>query len=379
MKALINARVLTPAGFKDGQTVVFKGGMITHVCDDQDCPEDAINKRDLGGAMLLPGFIDVQVNGGGGVLFNDEPTIDGIRAIGAAHRKYGTTGFFPTLITDMPGVIARAIKAVEEAIEQGVPGVLGIHLEGPFLNKEKCGVHDSTKFAEINAADIELMSSLKGGAVLVTLAPEKTTPAIIKTLCSRGVIVSAGHTQASYGEALAAMDAGLTGFTHLYNAMRQLHSRMPGLIAAALEDDRAWRGIIVDGYHVHPAMLRLAYRAQVHDQMFLVTDAMSSVGATDKKFSLGGVEIEVMDGKCTAPDGALAGSDLDMISAVRNAIEMLGADLEQAVRMASILPAQFMGLQNKTGEIRAGLQADFIVVSKELKVIETWIGGQTLT
>ena len=290
MKALINARVLAPSGFKDGQTVIFEGGVIARVCDDRDCPVDVTNKRDLGGAMLLPGFIDVQVNGGGGVLFNDEPTVRGIQAIGAAHRAYGTTGFFSTLITDTSDVMARAISAVEDAIIQGVPGVLGIHLEGPFLNKEKCGVHDSAKFGEISAADIELMSSLKGGVTIVTLAPEKTTPATIKALRERGVIVSAGHTQASYSEAISAMDAGLTGFTHLYNAMRQLHSREPGLIAAALEDDRAWCGVIADGYHVHPAMLRLALRAKAGEQIFLVTDAMPSVGAADKQFSLGGFE-----------------------------------------------------------------------------------------
>ncbi len=377
-KALINARVLTPEGFKDKQSILFRGEKIVAICSDAYRPPDVVVERDLGGMVLLPGYIDVQVNGGGGVLFNDNPTVEGIKAIGAAHRKFGTTGFFPTLISDDLAVMASAIAAVEDAIEQGVPGVLGIHLEGPFLNQEKCGVHDASKFAQIGPDELALISRLKNGTTIITLAPEKTTPEIIRTLCQRGIIVSAGHSQASYEEAIAAMDAGLSGFTHLFNAMKPMHSRYPGIIAAALEDKRSWCSIIADGHHVHPAMLRLALRAKAEEQIFLVTDAMPSVGARDKGFSIGGNKIEVQDGKCTTGDGTLSGSDLDMNSAVHNAVAYLDIDLAQAVRMATILPARFANMQDRLGEIRPGLQANFVLLSPEQKIVQSWIKGKAL-
>jgi len=377
LKALINACVLTPDGFKNQQSILCEDGIITHICDDKDRPTQVVVERDLGGMQLLPGLIDIQVNGGGGVLFNDQPNIEGIRAIGKAHRKFGTTGFFPTLISDDLDVMERAIKAVDDAIEQGVPGVLGIHLEGPFLNAEKRGVHDASKFQHIGDAEMELVSSLKNGVTIVTLAPEKAALNIIENLKKRGVIVAAGHTQASYDETLLAMDAGLTGFTHLFNAMQPMQSRDPGIIAAALQDPRGWCSIIADGHHVHPAMMRLAYRAKVGDQIFLVTDAMPSVGAADKPFSLGGIKINVADGKCITQDGTLAGSDLDMMSAVRNAADMLGIDFAQAVRMASILPARHINLQDTIGEIKVGMQADFALISRERKVLNIWIKGKS--
>ena len=379
MQALVNARVLTPKGYKDKQSVVFKDGVIVAVCDDEVRSANATILQDLGGGELIPGFVDVQVNGGGGVLFNDYPTVEGIKTIGEAHRKFGTTGFFPTLISDDLDVMARAIEAVDMAIQQGVPGVLGIHLEGPFLNVEKKGVHDPSKIKTIGANELALMSSLKAGKTIITLAPEKTTPDIISALHARGIIVCAGHTQASYDETMIAMDAGLTGFTHLFNAMRAMESRRPGIIAAALEDKRGWCGIIADGHHVHWAMLRLALRAKVGDQVFLVTDAMPSVGAMQKEFSIGGDAIIVNDGKCMTVDGRLAGSDLDMIGAVLNAVDHLNVDFPQAVRMASILPARFVNMQDRLGEIRVGLQADLILLSVDQKVEKTWIKGQAIS
>lgn len=376
MKAIINARALTPDGFKDNQSILFREGLIVMVCDDNLRPADVTIERNLRGMTLLPGFIDVQVNGGGGVLFNDCPTVEGIKAIGEAHRKFGTTGFLPTLISDDLDVMQRAIEAVEMAIKQGVPGVLGIHLEGPFLNEQKRGVHDASKFMKIGDEELDLMSSLKVGKTIVTLAPEKTTPDIIHTLHQRGVIVSAGHTLASYDDTILALETGLTGFTHLFNAMKPLDSRSPGIIAAALQDPRGWCSIIADGHHVHPAMLRLALRAKADGQIFLVTDAMSCVGTKYKSFSFGDIRIEVTDGKCVTADGTLAGSDLDMIRAVRNAMDFLDIDLDQATRMASILPARFLTIQDQLGEIRPGLQADFVLLSPEQEVMESWIRGQ---
>jgi len=376
MKALVHARVLTPEGFKDNQSILFEDGLIVDICDDRNCPDNIQDRRDMAGGMILPGLIDTQVNGGGGILFNEVPTLEGIEKIAKAHRKFGTTGFLPTLISDDLEIVAEAIDAVEQAIKAGIPGVLGIHLEGPFLNEKKRGVHDASKFLELDDRAVDLLSRLKGGKTIVTLAPEKTKSDRIKALSQRGIIVSAGHSLASYDESKIALDAGLRGFTHLFNAMTPLNSRAPGMIAAALEDSRAWCGIIADGHHVHPAMLRLAMRAKGEPQIFLVTDAMPSVGAVEKNFRLGPVEIDVTGGKCVTPDGTLAGSDLDMMSAVRNAMDFLNIPLEQAVVMASRTPAEFIQIQNQTGEIRAGLQADFILVSEDLVVKESWIKGE---
>jgi len=373
--ALINANALTTDGFKDRQSVLIDGGKIVGVHDDGTCPAGSGVQHDMGGRMLVPGFIDLQVNGGGGVLFNDSPTVDGIRAIGEAHRAFGTTAFLPTLISDDHDVMAAAIDAVDAAIAEGVPGVIGLHLEGPFLNAERRGVHDASKFGSIGEGDIHLMSSLKRGKTLVTLAPETTTPEAIKSLTDRGVIVAAGHTQANYDQTIEAMDTGLTGFTHLFNAMKPMQSRDPGIIAAALEDHRAWCGIIADGHHVHPAMLRLALRAKVGEQIFLVTDAMPSVGSKDKQFSLGDLNVEVIDGKCVTASGTLAGSDLDMLSAVRNARDFLNISLERAVNMASRIPARFMRLGDQMGDIRVGQQANLVLINKNFEVVETWIDG----
>jgi len=230
----------------------------------------------------------------------------------------------------------------------------------------------------LGEGELALMSSLQRGKTIVTLAPEKTSPKMIQALHNHGVIVAAGHTQASYEETRLAMDAGLRGFTHLFNAMRPMGSRHPGIIAAALEDKRGWCGIIADGYHVHPAMLRLAVRAKRDEQIFLVTDAMPSVGATHKPFLLGEMEVDVNEGKCLTHDGTLAGSDLDMISAVRNTMNFLDIDLAQAVRMASLVPARFVHLQQQVGQISAGLQADFVALSARHDVVNCWIKGEML-
>lgn len=373
--ALINANVLTTDGFKDRQSVLIDDGKIVGIYDDDARPTDSGVQQEMDGRILLPGFIDLQVNGGGGVLFNDNPTVDGIRAIGEAHRAFGTTAFMPTLISDDQNVMAAAIEAVDAAMAQGVPGVIGIHLEGPFLNAERRGVHDASKFGSIGERDIRLMSSLKRGKTLVTLAPETTNPEVIKSLVNRGVIVAAGHTEAKYDQTLEALDVGLTGFTHLFNAMKPMQSRDPGIIAAALEDDRAWCGLIADGHHVHPAMLRLALRAKAREQIFLVTDAMPSVGAVDKQFSLGDLKVNVADGKCVTASGTLAGSDLDMLSAVRNAQEFLQISLERAVHMASRIPARFIGMSDQIGDIKIGQQANFVLVDENFDVVDTWIKG----
>jgi N-acetylglucosamine-6-phosphate deacetylase len=369
-------RALTPEGFRTGQCVVIEGGRIAAVLPVGDCPP-GVPKRVLEGD-LLPGFIDLQVNGGGGVLFNDHPTVEGIAAIGAAHRRFGTTGFLPTLISDDFGVIARAIHAVDAAMEKGVPGVLGIHIEGPFLNPAKKGVHDASKFKRLDAEGIKLLASLRRGRTLVTLAPELAPPGMISALVEAGVIVAAGHTAATWQDMQAALAEGLSGFTHVFNAMTQLGSREPGAVGAALESRESWCGIIADGHHVHPASLRIALAAIGPERLALVTDAMPTVGWDGMAFQLGGVRITAKDGRLTAPDGTLAGSSLDMAAAVRNAQSLMGVDQATAVRMASTVPAAVLGLSGERGAILPGFSADVVLVDGEGQVVESWIGGQDI-
>jgi N-acetylglucosamine-6-phosphate deacetylase len=374
--ALVNARVLADGGILDDRAVLVDGERIVGVVAANDPRCQGAARDDLGGRLLLPGFLDTQVNGGGGVLFNAEPTVDAIRAIGEAHRRFGTTGFLPTLISDDLDVVARALDAVRAAMEAGVPGVLGIHIEGPYLNVARKGVHSSEKLRGLDESAIGLLTSLRRGKTLVTLAPEMTTPAIISKLASAGVVVSAGHTNATYGEIRTALEHGLTGFTHLFNAMSQLTGRAPGVVGAALDDPGSWCGIIVDGKHVDPAVLRIALRCKRHDRFMLVTDAMPSVGAAEKSFSLQGRMISVADGVLVDEEGTLAGSDTDMASTVRNAVELLGLGLPEAVRMASRYPAEFLGLGGELGRIAPGYRASLVLVDDELRVQATWIDGR---
>jgi N-acetylglucosamine-6-phosphate deacetylase len=326
------------------------------------------------GVWLAPGFIDLQVNGGGDVLFNDAPSPETIRHIVAAHRRFGTTALLPTLISDSPAKMNSALAAVD-ALSAAEPGVLGIHLEGPFLSPQKAGVHARSHIRHPTADDLDLITAPHRGVTLVTLAPEEVSSDFIGKLTREGVRVALGHSMATYDQTREAIAGGLTGFTHLFNAMRGLDSREPGPIAAALDCADVWYGLIVDGVHVAPAMLRLALRGR--GRPILVTDAMPPVGGTQATFTLNGDKISVRDGRCTRQDGRLAGSCLDMASAVRNCVRLMGVSLSDALRFASTHPAEFLGLDDKLGRIAPGLRADLVAIDCEtIKVYHTWVAGE---
>lgn len=372
-EALLPDRVFLEGGPVAGLAVLIADGRIAAVISADEMPDDARGVR-LDGD-LAAGFIDIQVNGGGGVLFNDTPTTDGIAAIAAAHRRFGTTGLLPTLISDDLAVVAQALGAVDAAIEAGVPGVLGAHIEGPFLNERKKGVHDAAKFRRLDDDAIALLSRPRRGALLLTLAPELAPPGAIAALRRAGVTVFAGHTMATYEQMRAAIDEGLSGVTHLFNAMSPLESRAPGVVGAALESPAIVCGLIADGFHVHPASMRVALAAKGVGSVALVTDAMPPVGASDASFKLGDTQVKAEGGRLTAPDGTLAGSMLDMASAVRNAIAMLGVSAGEALAMASATPAAAIGLGHLTGSVRPGLRADLVLLDQDLQVRATWIAG----
>jgi len=331
---------------------------------------------DLSDKIIVPGYIDIQVNGGGGMMFNDLPSVSTLKTMVSSHRQFGTTAILPTLITDTNKKMAEAIKAVDSAIDSGVGGILGIHLEGPFLNSMKKGAHDKNKIRALSEEDIHLITSLKGGQTLITLAPENVKPDDLATLVTaKNTFVFAGHSAANYHETVAAINAGITGFTHLFNAMTPLTSREPGMIGAALECDQTYFGIIADGHHVHPTTFKLAVKSKQSGKSILVTDAMAVVGSGNDHFYLNGEKIHSKGGKCVNSAGSLAGSDLDMHTAILNTVAYTGLDIKEAVKMATAYPATMLGIHNKYGFIKLGFHANFTVLNKDLTIHSTVING----
>ena len=354
--------------------VIIEGARIAKIAARAELPPGMPVRKLPDGLWLAPGFIDIQVNGGGDVLFNDAPTPQAIRQIVAAHRRFGTTSLLATLISDSPAKMKSALAAVD-AVFGVEPGVLGIHLEGPFLSPEKAGVHDLRAIRRPTADDFAAIAAPREGVTLVTLAPEEVPRGFIDNLAKARVHLALGHSMATYTQAREAMAAGLTGFTHLFNAMRPLESREPGPIAAALESPDAWYGLIVDGIHVAPAVLRLALRGAGHP--VLVTDAMPPVGGERSTFTLNGEIITVRGGRCARQDGRLAGACLDMATAVRNCVRLLDLPLTDALRFASLHPAQFLGLGDRLGRLAPGMRADMVAVDpRSVEVHHTWVAGK---
>ena len=375
MEALVGARLHTPEGLAPGRALLLADGTIRDIVADDAIPVTARITR-LAGGTLAAGFIDLQVNGGGGVMFNDAPTAATIAAIGRAHRAFGTTGFLATFISGARADMTRAVAAVREAMDSGEPGVLGIHFEGPHINPARRGAHDARAIRPPAEGDIDLLASLATGRTLVTLAPECVTPADIAALAARGVIVAAGHSEANADTMDTAMAHGLTGVTHLFNAMGPLGHREPGAAGAALTRDRLACGIIADGVHVHWDVLRLAWRAKPRGTLFLVTDAMAPVGAPDAGvIRIGNETVRTVGGCLRLADGRLAGSLLNMGQAVRNCVMHAGIPLADALAMAAAYPADFLGLGESRGRLAPGLRADLVWLDDDLRVRATWIGG----
>ena len=325
---------------------------------------------------LVPGFIDIQVNGGGGVLFNSEPTVGALKTMVKAHAQFGSTGLMPTVITDSISVMQQAADAVAAAIAQGELGILGIHFEGPHLSVPKRGVHPTSHIREISAAEMAVYARTDIGLKMVTLAPEQVSPAQIQQLVGLGVKVCLGHSNADGATVRAALDAGASGFTHLYNAMSPLTSREPGMVGVALTDAASWCGIILDGHHVDVTAAKLAMLAKPQGKMILVTDAMSPVGTQQTEFPFFSGKVSREGSKLTNEHGSLAGSVLDMAAAVRYAVEQLALPLAEAVRMASLYPAQFLAIDTNQGKLLPNYQADMVLLDSQGAAMATWIQGQ---
>ena len=373
MIVLSGARIFDGERFLDDHALVVEGARIAAIVPYAERPQGAA--QDLAGGLLAPGYIDVQANGGGGVLFNDDPTPEGIARIAAAHRSYGTVGLLPTLVTDAPQVMAAAIAATREA-RRRTPATLGVHLEGPFIDPRRRGAHELRYVRDLAPDDVEAIAGADCGAVMLTLAPNRVAAERITELARRGVLVSLGHSEASYQEARAAIQAGARAFTHLFNAMSASAGREPGMVGAALDLADAFVGIIADGHHVHEANLRIALAAKRHDRFMLISDAMPPAAGGPDHFELQGRRVTRTEGSLRLDDGTLAGSVLTMDEAVRYVVNVVGLDLGAALAMASRVPATFLRRDHDLGRIAPGHLASLVHLDDELRVCETWIEGR---
>jgi N-acetylglucosamine-6-phosphate deacetylase len=369
-----NGRIASGGGFVEGSDLVVRGGVISALVEEGKGPKDG-TQIDLAGADLVPGFIDLQVNGGGGVIFNDDPSVDALVTISQAHTRCGTTGFLPTLISDSLDKVRSAIGAVEAAIAAGVPGILGIHLEGPFLNVARKGIHNGNTFRVLDEAAIALLTSLRTGKTLITLAPETAPKGAIAALVARGAIVFAGHSDATYEHMVTAQGEGLSGVTHLFNAMSQIGPRAPGVVGAALTSGSLYAGLIADGAHVHPANMALAAASLGPDRLILVSDAMGTMGAASAHIDWGGHAINARGDTCYTKDGALAGSNLHLARAVTLMSSLTPVTRSDAVRMASAAPAAALGLAQYHGSFAPGRRADLVAMTHAGAVTGVWGGG----
>jgi len=374
MKVLYGARIFDGERLRDDCALVVEGASILSLTRFADRPRGG-EQADLGGGVLIPGFVDWQINGGGGVLFNAEPTVEGIAAIAAAHRRAGVTAFLPTVVTDAPRVLSAALQAAREA-QTRVPGALGIHVEGPFIDPRRKGVHPPEFIRPMEDGDANALIAARAGVMVVTLAPVSVPLERIARLAKGGIVVSLGHSDASAEEAQAVFDAGASAVTHLYNAMSQLSSRAPGVVGAALADPRIVCGLIADGEHAHAAAYRVALAAKGAQGVALVSDAMSPAAGGPDVFELQGRRMTRVGNKLVAEDGTLAGAAITMRDAVDYVVHVLKAPLAEALMMATLTPARLLRVDDRIGRIAPGLRADLVHLTGDLHVAEVWSGGR---
>lgn len=375
-------RALRVARLFDGEQwhtdcgVLLAGPTVQALVSAADIPQ-SLPCHDIPDGFLAPGLVDLQVNGGGGLLFNNAPSADTVLHIAAAHRRQGTTALLPTLLSDTAAVLkagAEAVRAAQHSTQPVADAILGIHIEGPFFAPARRGTHRQDRLRQPTQQDIDWLCGLGDLRCLTTLAPEVMVPGMIRQLVDAGITVSAGHSAASWAELQGALQEGLRGFTHLFNAMSPLTAREPGVTGAALDSGDCWLGIIADGHHVHPASIRIAHRCAAPGKLFLVSDAMATVGSGQNWFTLYGERIAVRDGRLVNADGALAGSSISLIDAVRYCYQTVGLPLEECLRMASLYPAQLMRKPG-LGRVAPGSRADMVLLDAQLQVCATWIAG----
>lgn len=370
--ALTNTHIFDGEKKHQNKALLINDDKLIGLVESTNIPSD-YTIQDLHGGLLTSGFIDLQVNGGGGVLFNSSPDKTSLKIITDAHLKFGTTSIMPTVISDTPNAVKHCVEAVRDAIDNNA-SILGIHIEGPFFNPNRRGVHKPDYIRKPKNDDIAYLTSISSFSVMLTLAPEQVTTKQIKTLSDAGIKVLAGHTNADYDTLSKAINNGLSGFTHLYNAMGAATAREPSVMGAALALDQAIASIIVDGHHVHPEMVKLAYRCKPQGKLIFVSDSMASIDG-DPEFQLYDKLIHAKNGRVVNDEGTLAGSAITLIDAIKIAVNEISIPLEEALKMASLYPANYLGNGHKVGQIKAGYIADLVHLSKDFEVLNVWKSG----
>ncbi|WP_192822871.1 N-acetylglucosamine-6-phosphate deacetylase [Rufibacter sp. LB8] len=373
--ALTNGTIYSGYTTAQGYAVLFENGQILDLVQTDEIPEDFI-KLDANGGIICPGFVDLQVNGGGGVYFTQYPTLESLNTIRDAHLQFGTTSFLPTVISAFQDKILQTIDAVHLAMQQSPSTFLGMHLEGPFFSPEKPGAHDTACIRTATHEELDvLLEAGKDVITYLTLAPECVEEGVLKRLAESGIVLSAGHSMATYDQALHFFNNGVTAVTHLYNAMSGIDTKQPGLAAATLDYGQAWTGIIVDGHHCHPYAVRLA-KKMLAEKLFLVSDCAACVGSDIPFTDFGNFKSFYRNGRCETEDGRLAGSALTMLEAVQNTVNMVGLEVDEAIRMATLYPAQVMKLENRVGQLVPGAAANLVVLGQDLQLQQVWVDGQ---
>jgi len=375
-QALLGSQIFCGERFYDDHALLVDGKSIVDIVDKNNTP-DNFNKIELDQGILAPGFIDLQVNGGGGALFNNSPNKESLNTIIKAHQFYGTTSVMPTVISDSLEVLEQCIKTVTEEIKNN-SSLLGIHIEGPFFNTKYRGVHQKQYISTINSDYLNLFESLKGFPVMLTLAPECISSKELKHLTSLGIKTLAGHSDASYDELDDAIKNGLDGFTHLFNAMGQISAREPGVVGSALHFENTFASIIVDLHHVHPSLIQLAYQLKPKGKLFFISDSMATINHGKPSFELYDEVVNESDGRLVNSEGKLAGSSITQIDAVKNAYQKCNIPLNQALAMASRYPAEYLGIENHLGSLKPGYRADLVHFDSNFKVHNAWVSGKQI-
>jgi N-acetylglucosamine-6-phosphate deacetylase len=358
-------------------SVIVENDLVLDIVADNQV-DTTLPTTELKGGTIAPGFLDLQVNGGGGLLFNNSPTPETLIKMLEAHRSKGTCALLPTLVSDTREVMSAGIGAVRTLINNKTPGFLGIHIEGPFFNLQRRGVHNKDQIRKLTQQDIDWLCSNNDIPIMLTLAPEQTEAGQIKALTAAGIIVCAGHTDALAVDIENALAEGLQGFTHLFNAMRPMNSREPGVVGTALANNDSYCGIIVDGHHVHPSSVLVAHKAKSKGKLYLVSDAMATIGSHNKSFALYGETIHEQNGCLLNSDNVLAGSAIGLIDAVKTAHLSVGLALEECLNMASLYPAQFMKLDKQYGHISKGFKANLVHFDDTFTITTSWVNGKPL-
>ena len=375
-QALLGSQIFCGERFYDDHALLVEGKSIVDIVDKNNTP-DNFNKIELDQGILAPGFIDLQVNGGGGVLFNNSPNKESLNTIIKAHQYFGTTSIMPTVISDSLEVLEQCIKTVTEEIKNN-SSLLGIHIEGPFFNTKYRGVHQKQYISAINSDYLNLFESLKGFPVMLTLAPECISSQQLKHLTSLGIKTLAGHSDATYDELDDAIKNGLDGFTHLFNAMGQISAREPGVVGSALHFENTFASIIVDLHHVHPSLIQLAYQLKPTGKLFFISDSMATINHGKPSFELYDEVVNESDGRLVNSEGKLAGSSITQIDAVKNAYQKCNIPLNQALAMASRYPAEYLGIENHLGSLKPGYRADLVHFDSNFKVHNVWVSGKQI-